>query len=123
MVTAVSGCGSQHATPTTPQPTPPIVNATARQVARAMMQDRFFATYDGTTLRVRGRVSTVRTRGHDTIITLRTGVPAKVLCDVGYRRVSVHPGATVVVESVDPQGDVSRESVGVVISDCGIRSK
>lgn len=88
-----------------------------------MSQDHFFATYDGTTLLVRGRVSTVRTRGHDTIITLRTGTPAKVLCDAGRRRVSIHPGVAIVVESLDPQDNVSSDSEGVMIANCRLRSE
>ncbi|MGB8646207.1 MAG: hypothetical protein WCF84_13295 [Anaerolineae bacterium] len=103
-----------------PNPTFPVVQVTADQIARAMEEDRFFAEYGQTTLRIQGTVFSVKRQDADLVVGLDTTVTTKVMCDLGNYFGIVRVGATITIQSAYPQQDASRQASAVMFRNCTI---
>jgi predicted small lipoprotein YifL len=117
LLVGLAACGLFREPLATPRPTT-VAQVTADQVAQAMDEDRFYATYGQTTLLIQGTVAAVDQQPDDFIVTLATGVRTKVLCDLGNKAPAVKVGDIIIVRSADPEHDVARRDAAVLIHNC-----
>lgn len=83
-----------------------------------MQDDRFFSDYAQATLIVRGTVKSVTRQGSDTVLELTSGVPTRVLCDLGADASGLTGGDTVKV--IARSSDAERGSGTVVLKKCNV---
>ena len=114
---SLSACGLLRESLATPRPTT-VAQVTAEQVAQAMDEDRFYATYGQTTLLIQGTVAAVDQQPDDFVVTLATSVRTKVLCDLGNNAPGVKVGEAITVRSANPEKDVARQDAAVLIHNC-----
>jgi hypothetical protein len=117
LLISLAACGLLRQPPATPRPTT-VVQVTADQVAQAMDEDRFYATYGQTTLLIQGAVAAVDQQPDHFIVTLATSGPTQVLCDLGTTTPAIKVGETVTVRSANPEQDVARQDAAVLIHNC-----
>ena len=115
----LSACGLLREPLATPQPTS-VVQVSADQVAQAMDDDRFYATYGKTTLLIQGTVAAIDPQPQHFVLTLATSGSTQVLCDLGNQSAPIKAGDSVTVRSADPENDVARQDSGVLIHNCTI---
>jgi hypothetical protein len=116
---SLPACGLLREPVATPRPTT-VAQVTADQVAQAMDEDRFYATYGHSTLLIQGTVAAVDQQPDDFIVTLATGVRTKVLCDLGNKAPAVKVGEAITIRSANPEQDVARRDAAVLIHNCTI---
>jgi hypothetical protein len=119
LLICLSACGLFREPLATPRPTT-VAQVTADQVAQAMDDDTFYATYGQTSLLIQGRVAAVDQQANHFIVTLATGVRTKVQCDLGNKAPAVRVGDTITIRSANPEQDVSRLDAAVLIHNCTI---
>ena len=117
LVMSLSACGLFREPLATPRPTT-VAQVTADQVAQAMDEDRFYATYGQTVLLIQGTVAAVDQQPDDFVVTLATSVRTKVLCDLGNIAPGVKVGEAITVRSANPEKDVARQDAAVLIHNC-----
>ncbi len=111
-----SSMGSALRQPTpTPVPLTPL-QVTPAQLAQAMQADTFFADYNLDLLSVSGKVAAVNQTGADVQISLETGLPTGVICDLGTTTNAIHSGDTVTVQAAGK--DAQRGNSVVLLEKC-----
>lgn len=119
LLISLSACGLFREPLPTPRPTT-VAQVTADQVAQAMDDDAFYATYGQTSLLIQGTVAAVDQQTNHFIVTLATGVRTKVQCDLGNKAPAVKVGDTITIRSANPEQDVARQDAAVLIHNCTI---
>jgi len=117
LLIGLAGCGLLREPLATPRRTS-VVQVSADQVAQAMTDDRFYATYGRTTLLIQGTVAAIAQQPGHFIVTLATSGPAQVFCDLGTKAAAVKTGDSITVRSADPERDVARQDADVLIHNC-----
>jgi hypothetical protein len=114
------GCRlSRPASPAaSPAPDAVVTTVTADDVARAMQEDRFFAQYGQTPLRIDGTVLAVTKDGNGRGVELNTSVSTKVWCDTASMTPAIEVGSTLTVLSMNPRSDASRDGPAIRIANC-----
>jgi hypothetical protein len=115
----LSACGLLREPLATPRPTS-VVQVSADQVAQAMDNDQFYATYGQTTLLIEGTVAAIAPQPEHFILTLATSGSTSVMCDLGNKAAAIKVGDRVTVRSADPEKDVARQDAGVLIRNCTV---
>ncbi len=84
-----------------------------------MQEDHFFSDYRGETLLVQGTASSVEQRNGETLITLGTGLPTAVVCDVGKAATTTKAGESVTVQA--QAADAQRAAGTVLLKPCAVQ--
>src|SRR5258708_25899139 len=82
LLICLPACGLLREPLATPRPTS-VVQVSADQVAQAMDDDRFYATYGQTTLLIQGTVAAIDPQPGHFILTLATSASTQALCGLG----------------------------------------
>jgi hypothetical protein len=112
-----TGCSMLRQPVPTAAPVPP-PTVTAEQVARAMQDDHFFSDYRGQTLLVQGTVSSVEQRNGETLVTLSSGLPTGVVCDVGNATAPAKAGDVVTART--QASNAQRSGSTVLLRPCSL---
>jgi hypothetical protein len=111
---SLSACENFRSPVPTPPPEP-TVRVTAKEVAQAMQDDRFFSDYGSSILLVRGEISSVEQQETFTVVALRTSSPEGVACEIAAGTTApVGQMVTVRARSADAQ----RSGPTVVLHNC-----
>jgi hypothetical protein len=119
LLICLPACGLLREPLATPRPTS-VVQVSADQVAQAMDDDRFYATYGQTTLLIQGTVAGIDPQPGHFILILATSGSTLVLCDLGNKAAAIKTGDSVTVRSADPEKDIARQDAGVLIRNCTV---
>jgi len=119
LLIGLAGCGLLREPLATPRPTS-VVQVSADQVAQAMTDDRFYATYGQTTLLIQGTVAAIDRQPGHFIVALTTSGPTQVFCDLGNKTAAVKAGDSITVRSAAPEHDVARQAADVLIHNCAL---